>query len=42
MGTVAIIVAALLGISEVLALIPGIASNSIFQLIVGFLKKLKG
>lgn len=30
-----------LALSEVLALIPGVKSNSIFQLIVGALKKVK-
>lgn len=36
------ILAALLALSEILALIPGVKSNSIFQLIVGGLVKLKG
>lgn len=36
-----IIVSALLAISELLALVPGIQSNSIFQLVVGALKKIK-
>jgi hypothetical protein len=35
-----IIIAALLAISEVLALIPSIGSNSIFQLIVNILRSL--
>lgn len=30
-----------LALSEVLALIPGVKSNSVFQLIVGALKKVK-
>lgn len=36
-----VIVSALLAISELLALVPGIQSNSIFQLVVGALKKVK-
>lgn len=37
-GTV--IVAALLAVSEVLALIPAVKSNSVFEVIVGVLQKL--
>lgn len=37
-----IIIAALLGVSEVLAQIPSIKSNSIFELIVTGLKKIAG
>lgn len=37
-----IILGALLGLSELLALIPGIKSNSIFLLIVNLLKKAAG
>jgi hypothetical protein len=36
------ILALLLSLSEVLALIPSLKSNSIFQLIVGFVKKASG
>lgn len=36
------ILAALLAISEVLASIPSIKANSIFQLVVGLLKKIAG
>jgi hypothetical protein len=36
-----IILGALLALSEVLALIPGIKSNSVFQLIVNIVKKVK-
>lgn len=36
-----IIVSALLAISELVALIPGVQANSIFQLVVGALKKVK-
>lgn len=39
---IALILAALLAVSEVLASIPSIKSNSIFQLIVGLLKKFAG
>lgn len=35
-----VIVLVLLGISEALALIPGVAENSVFQLILSVLKKL--
>lgn len=38
----AIILAALLALSEVLAQIPSIKANSIFELIVGLLKKISG
>jgi hypothetical protein len=38
--TLIIILAALIATSEALALIPGIASNSIFQLIYGVIKYL--
>jgi hypothetical protein len=37
-----LIVGALLAISEVLASIPSIKANSIFQIIVGLLKKVVG
>lgn len=37
-----LVVGALLAISEVLASIPSIKSNSVFQLIVGLLKKFAG
>lgn len=37
-----VILIALLALSEVLALIPSVKANSVWQLIVGFLKKLKG
>lgn len=37
----AMIVTVLFGISEVLALIPGIKSNSVFQLVYNFLKGLQ-
>lgn len=36
------IIMALLAVSELLALIPALKANSIFQLIVGILKKLAG
>lgn len=36
----ALIVSVLLGLSEVLALIPGIQSNSVFQLIANVIKSL--
>lgn len=36
-----VILIALLAVSELLALIPSIKANSIFQLIVGGLKKIK-
>jgi hypothetical protein len=36
-----IILGALLALSEVLALIPGIKSNSVFQLVINILKKVK-
>jgi len=35
------IVVVLLGVSEVIALVPGVKSNSIFQSIVGLLNKFK-
>lgn len=37
----AVIVSALLAISELLALVPSVKSNSIFQLVVAGLKKVK-
>lgn len=37
-----VIMGCLLGISEVLALVPGIKSNSIFQLIVNLIKSAAG
>lgn len=36
-----LIVTVLFGLSEVLALVPGIKSNSVFQLIYNFLKQLQ-
>jgi Mg2+/citrate symporter len=36
-----VIVTALLAVSEVLALVPGVKSNSIFQLVFSALKKVK-
>jgi hypothetical protein len=36
-----VIVSALLAISELLALVPGVKANSVFQLVVGALKKVK-
>lgn len=36
-----VIISALLAISELLALVPSVKSNSIFQLVVGALKKVK-
>jgi hypothetical protein len=41
-NTLAIILAALLAVSEALALIPQIKSNSIFQLIVALIRKVMG
>jgi len=41
-GTIGIIVGALLAISEALSLIPGISSNGIFQVIWRLLKILAG
>ncbi len=38
----AVILGALLAMSEALALIPAVKANSIFEMIVGFLQKLKG
>ena len=38
----AVILGALLAVSEALALIPAIKANSIFELVVGILFKLKG
>lgn len=38
----AVVLGALLALSEVLALIPSLKANSIFELIVGILIKLKG
>lgn len=37
-----VVVSALLAISEVLAAIPAIKSNSIFELVVGFFKMIVG
>jgi hypothetical protein len=42
MSTLLLIVAALLAISECLALIPSVKSNGVFQLIVNLLKSLAG
>lgn len=42
MSTLSIILAALLAVSEALALIPSLKSNSIFQFIVNLLKSLEG
>lgn len=39
MSTFSIVIVALLAISEVLALIPAVGSNSVFQLIVSILKR---
>ena len=36
-----VIIGGLLAVSELLALIPGVESNSIFELVVNFLKKFK-
>ena len=41
-STILIIVGALLAVSEALALIPVVESNSIFQVIVNILKSIKG
>ena len=41
-GTITVIVAAALAISEALALIPGVESNSIFQMVWRILKLLAG
>lgn len=41
-GTLVIILGALLAVSEALALIPGIKSNSIFQLLFNVLKSIVG
>jgi len=40
--TLTLVLLALFAISEVLASIPSVKANSVFQLIVGFLKKLTG
>lgn len=40
--TLSVILGAALAVSEALALIPGLQSNSIFQLIVNVLKSLSG
>lgn len=37
-----VVIAALLALSEVLAYIPQVKANSVFQLITGLLKKLAG
>lgn len=37
-ANITMVLAVLLGVSESLALIPGVQANSIFQLIIGFLK----
>lgn len=42
MDKLSLILAVALGISEALALIPQVKANSIFQLVLGFLKKLAG
>ena len=42
MVTSAVVFGALFAISEVIALIPGVKSNSIFQLVTEALKKLAG
>ena len=42
MDSIAIIIAALLAVSEALALIPALKSNSIFTLVVNVIKKLAG
>lgn len=41
-STIAIILAALLAVSEALALIPAIKANSVFQLVIGVLKSIGG
>lgn len=41
-GMIVIVLGALLAVSEVLALIPGLKANSIFQLVVNILKSLVG
>lgn len=41
-GDIAVILAALLAVSEALGLIDGLKSNSIFQLVVNVLKALAG
>lgn len=41
LGYAVVIIAALLSVSEALALIPAVKSNSVFQLIVNILKKAK-
>ena len=40
-ATIAIILGALLGISEALSLIPSVKANGIFQLVTGWFKALK-
>lgn len=37
-----VVVGFLLALSEVLALIPSVKANSVFELVVGFLKKVAG
>ena len=41
-STLALVLAALLAVSEVLALIPSVKANSVFQLVMGVLAKLAG
>lgn len=41
LSTVEVVLVAALAVSEVLALVPGVKSNSVFQLVWGLLKKLK-
>jgi hypothetical protein len=38
----AVLLGAALAVSEALALIPAVKSNSIFEMVVGFIKKLSG
>lgn len=42
MNTLVIVLGSLLALSEALALIPGVKSNSIFQLVVNLIKQLLG
>lgn len=40
--SITLILAVLLGVSEALAMIPQVQANSVFQLVLGILKKLAG
>jgi len=42
MESLMVVLAALLAVSEALALIPAVSANSVFQLIYDFLKKIAG